>query len=98
MQMILTFFKQNILVYLHTVMTLSFWTDRSGQTVQTDQTAPRGAVWSGSSLFAIPFAPFWQNNLRFGLFVWILGSLHQKFLVSENLGTLRYVVGIYLNN
>ena len=24
-----------------------------------DQTAPRGAVWSGSSLFAIPFAPFW---------------------------------------
>ena len=44
-----------------TVMTLSFRTDRSGQTVQTqirlllysadsDQTAPR--------LFAIPFAPF----------------------------------------
>ena len=23
-----------------------------------DQTAPRGAVWSGSTLFAIPFASF----------------------------------------
>ena len=41
------------------------------------------------SLFAIPFAPFWQNNLRFSLFVRILGSLQQKFLVSKNLGTLQ---------
>ena len=71
-----------------------------------DQTAPRGAVWSGSSLFAVPFASFWHNTLRFGLFVpfasfWhntlrfglfvcILGRLQQSFLASENLGTLRY--------
>ena len=48
-----------------------------------------GAVWSGSSLFAI----LGQNILWFGLFVWILGSLQQSFLASENLGTLRY----YLN-
>ena len=46
-----------------TVMTLSSQTDRSGQTVQT-----RGAVWSGSSLFAITFAAFGQNILWFGLF------------------------------
>ena len=51
-------------------MTLSFRTDTSEQTVQTqirlllansadpDQTAPRGAVWSGSTLFAIPSASF----------------------------------------
>ena len=51
-------------------MILSFRTDRPGQTVQTqirllledsadpDQTAPRGAVWSGSTLFAIPSASF----------------------------------------
>ena len=58
-------------------MILSFRTDRSEQTVQTqirllleeqsdqglhcadpDQTAPRGAVWSGSTLFAIPSASF----------------------------------------
>ena len=36
-----------------TIMTLSFRTDRSGQTVQTAR----------SSLFAIPFAPFCQNTL-----------------------------------
>ena len=36
--------------------------------------APRGAVWSGCSLFAFPFATFWQNTLRFCLFVWILGK------------------------
>ena len=33
-----------------------------------DQTAPRGAVWSGSFMFAISFASFRQNTLRFGLF------------------------------
>ena len=36
-------------------MILSFRTDRSGQTVQTQI---RGAVWSGSTLFAIPAAFF----------------------------------------
>ena len=49
----------------------------------------KGAVWSGSSLFAIPFASFWQSTLRFGLSVWILGRLQQSFMVSENLGTLQ---------
>ena len=72
-------------------MTLSFRTDRSGRTVQTQIRLLLEEVWSGSSLFAIPFAPFRQNNQRFSLFVWILGSLQQKYLVSENLGTLRYV-------
>ena len=73
-----------------TVMILSFRTDRSRQTVQTQIRLLLGAVWSGSSLFAIPFASFGQNILWFGLFVWILGSLQQSFLVCENLGTLRY--------
>ena len=43
-----------------TVMIQSFQTYRSGQRVQTQirQTAPRGAVCSESSLFAIPFASF----------------------------------------
>ena len=55
-----------------------------------DKTAPRIAVWSGSPLFAIPFASFWRNTQRFGLFSWILGFLQQSFLVSENLGALWY--------
>ena len=74
-----------------TEMTQSFRTDRSRQTVQTQirLLLEEGAVWSGSSMFAIIFAPFWQNIKRFGLFVWILGSLQQTFLVSENLVTLQ---------
>ena len=40
-----------------------------------DQTAPRGAVWSGSTLFAISSA--------------VLGWLHQFFPVPEILGFLR---------
>ena len=55
-----------------------------------DQTAPRGAVWSGYLLFAIPYASLSQNILRFGLFAEILGRLQQRFLASQNLGTLRY--------
>ena len=71
---------------INTVMTPSFRTDRSGQkSADPDQTAPRGAVWSGSSLFAIPFASFWLNtcNLRFGHSVWFLGSLQQCFLIEN---------------
>ena len=71
----------------YTVMTLSFRTDRSWQTVQTQI---RPLLWSGSSLFAIPLASSWLNTLRCGLFVRILGTLQQSFLASENLGTLRY--------
>ena len=29
-----------------------------------DQTAPRGAVWSGSTLFAVPSASFGLDTLR----------------------------------
>ena len=55
-----------------------------------DQTAPRGAVWSGSALFAIPSASFglitlWQSHIV-QTFEW----LQQMFWVSENLGSLRY--------
>ena len=45
-----------------TVMILSFQTGRSGQTA--DQTAPRGAVWSGSTLFAIQAASFGCITLK----------------------------------
>ena len=50
-----------------------------------DQTAPRGAVWSGSLLFATPFltkyAMVWPLCLNF----------RRSFLASENLGHLWYV-------
>ena len=54
-----------------------------------DQTAPRGAVWSGSTLFAIPSTLFglitlWQSHI-----VQILGWLQQTVWVSEYLGNLR---------
>ena len=66
-------------------MILSFWTDIPGQTVQTQI----GAVWSGSTLFAIPSASFglitlWQSHI-----VQILEWLQQIFWVSEYLGNLR---------
>ena len=60
-----------------------------------DQTVPRGAVWSGSSLLAIPFTSLWPNTLRFGHFVWILGRLQQSFVASGNLGTLRCTVYVF---
>ena len=63
---------------------------RWANSADPDQTAPRGAIWSGSSLFAIPFASFRRNTLWFGFFVWISGRLQQSFLASENLGTLWY--------
>ena len=45
---------------VHAVMILSFQTDKSEQTVQTQirPLSPRGAVWSGSTLFTIPSALF----------------------------------------
>ena len=51
--------------------------------------ANRGAVWSGSTLFAIPSASFglitlWQSHI-----VKILKWLQQIFWVSEYLGNLR---------
>ena len=61
-------------------MTVKVWANSA----DPDQTAPKEAVWSGSSLFAISLHHF--DN---GLFVWILGRLQQRFLVSQNLETLH---------
>ena len=41
-----------------------------------DQTAPRGAVWTGSTLFAIPSASFECITLRKSDLVQLLGWLH----------------------
>ena len=54
-----------------------------------DQTAPRGAVWSGSTLFAIPSASFGLTTLWYSRIVQILEWLQQMFWVSEYLGNLR---------
>ena len=51
-----------------------------------DQTAPRGAVWSGSTLFAILSASFGHITLQQSHLVWILGWLQQIFRVSKFLG------------
>ena len=40
-----------------------------------DQTAPRGAVWSGSTLFAIPSASFGCITLRKSHLIQLLGWL-----------------------
>ena len=61
-----------------TVMFLSFRTDRSGQTVQT-QTRLLLAVWSGSTLFAIPSASFGCITLRESHLIHFLGWLQQIF-------------------
>ena len=54
-----------------------------------DQTAPRGAVWSGSTLFAIPSASFGCITLTKRHLVQLLGWLQQIFWVSEYLGNLQ---------
>ena len=56
-----------------------------------DQTAPGGAVWSGSTLFAIPSASFGLITLCYSHIVQILEWLQQVFWVSEYLGNLRYI-------
>ena len=86
-QMVLSLYMHEI---MFTVIILNFRTNQSWQTgsADPDQTAPRGAVCSGSSLFALPFASLvkypkvWRLCLNFRL-------LQQGFLVSKNLGTLR---------
>ena len=55
-----------------------------------DQTAPRGAVWSGSTLFAILSVSFGWITLRKRHLVQLLGWLQQILWVSEYLGNLRY--------
>ena len=44
-----------------------------------DQTAPRGAIWSGSTLFAIPSAFFGCITLKKSHLVQLLGWLQQIF-------------------
>ena len=63
------------------------WANRA----DPDQTAPKGAVWSGSTLFAIPPASFRRITLRKCHLVQLLGWLQQILWVSEYLGNLRYM-------
>ena len=70
-----------------TVMTLSFRTDRSGQTVQT-QIRLLLEEQSDQGLHCLLFHLHLFDNIHM-----ILGRLQQSFLASENLGTLRYMVG-----
>ena len=51
----------------------------------------QGAVWSGSTLFAIPSAPFGLITLWWDHIVQILEWLQQIFWVSEYLGNLWYM-------
>ena len=59
--------------------------DGMANSVDPDQTAPLGAVWSGSALFA-PLGAVWSGSALFA----------QAYL-SENLGSLRYT-SIYTQN
>ena len=87
------------------VMTLSFRTDRSWQTVQIQIRLLLGAVRSGSVIslirvFTVCYSiciilTKYQNVYTvewFGLFIKILGGEQQRFQVSENLETLRYMI------
>ena len=60
-----------------------------GNSVDPDKTVPRGAVRSGSTLFAIPSTAFGPITLWKGHLVEHLGWLPQNFWVSEFLGVLR---------
>ena len=76
-----------LFIITYTVIFLSFRTDSSGQTVQTQiRLLP---VWSGSNLFAIPSTSFGCITLRKRHLVQLLGWLQQMFWVSEYLGNLR---------
>ena len=92
--------KRKVYAVIFTLATNLFWTNYRNDpkfsdryswanSVDPDQTAPRGAVWSGSTLFAIPSVLFglitlWQSHI-----VHILEWLQQIFWVSEYLGNLR---------
>ena len=71
-------------------MILSFRTDMPGQIVQS-HIRLLGAVWSGSTLFAIPSASFGHITLWYSHIFQILEWLEQIFGVSEYLGNLRYI-------
>ena len=74
-----------------TVMTLCFRTHGSGHTVQT-QIRLLLEEQSDQGLHCLLFNLhlFDEVPKRAGLFSLILGSLQQSFLMSQNLGTLRY--------
>ena len=74
-----------------TVQILCFGTDRSQKTVQTKISASEEAVWSGSTLFAIPSASFGCINAMLHQTFLFLGQLWQLFEVSQILEFLRYL-------
>ena len=55
--------------------------DRIANSVDPDQTAPLGAVWSGSALFSV-------DSDREA--VWSGSTLFAQTNLSENLGSLQY--------
>ena len=63
-----------------------------------DQAPPRGAVWSGSTLFAIPSASFGCITLRKHHLVQLLGWLQQIFWLSEILGFYSNIFFFFLRN
>ena len=76
-------------------MALSFRTDRSGQTVQT-QIRLLLEEQSDQGLHCLLFHLLLFEEIHKGLtfFLEFLGRLQQSFLASENLGTLRYTVTV----
>ena len=54
-----------------TVMILDLQTDRFGQTVQTQMSAPRGAVWSGSSWSLFALFEVLHHGETFSLNFWV---------------------------
>ena len=72
----------------HTVMILSFWTERFRQIVQT-QIRLLLEEQSDQFLHCLPFNLHFLDKKPFGLVTFlILGRLQQCFIASENLGTL----------
>ena len=67
---------EELIRHIATVMFLSFRTVRSGQTVQTQIRLLLGAVWSGSTPFAIPSSSFGCITLKKRHLVHFLGWLH----------------------
>ena len=70
-------------------MILSIGTDRPKQTVQTQIRLLLKSSLIGSTLFAIPSAPFGLITGWLNKFAQILGELEQVFKVSNFLGFLR---------
>ena len=65
------------------LMFLSFRTDRFGQTAQTQIRLLLGAVWSGSTLFAISSASFGCISVRKSHLVQLLMWLQQIFVCPK---------------